>query len=122
MEISVRNLSHIYNQNMETTRAIDQLSFDMDSGEFMAIVGPSGCGKSTLLRLIAGLLKPTDGTIHLDKHAPERAAAAKEISWMAQAGTAAWYSVMKMLELARQVIPGTQRQHCGIPARDDGTD
>ncbi len=114
MEISVRNLSHIYNQNLETTRAIDQLSFNMGSGEFMAIVGPSGCGKSTLLRLTAGLLKPTDGTIHLDGHAPERAAAAKQISWMAQSpALLPWYSVMKNIQLARQVNP---RGHNGSTA------
>lgn len=41
------------------------LSLDFRDGEFVSIVGPSGCGKSTLLRLIAGLLKPSVGTVHV---------------------------------------------------------
>ncbi|RPJ39228.1 MAG: ATP-binding cassette domain-containing protein, partial [Deltaproteobacteria bacterium] len=43
--------------------AIEDISFDIRSGEFIPILGPSGCGKSTLLRIIAGLLKPTGGTV-----------------------------------------------------------
>jgi NitT/TauT family transport system ATP-binding protein len=43
--------------------AIEEVSFDIGSGEFIPILGPSGCGKSTLLRIIAGLLKPTGGRV-----------------------------------------------------------
>ena len=43
--------------------AIEDISFDIRSGEFISILGPSGCGKSTLLRIIAGLLKQTGGTV-----------------------------------------------------------
>jgi len=43
--------------------AIENISFDIRSGEFIPILGPSGCGKSTLLRIIAGLLKPTGGMV-----------------------------------------------------------
>ena len=43
--------------------AIEEVSFDIRSGEFIPILGPSGCGKSTLLRIIAGLLKPTGGGV-----------------------------------------------------------
>ncbi len=44
-------------------KAIKNISFSVEKGEFISIVGPSGCGKSTLLSIIAGLLKPTAGTI-----------------------------------------------------------
>lgn len=50
------------------TRALDDVSIDVAAGEFMVLVGPSGCGKSTLLRVIAGLEKPTAGTIRIDGH------------------------------------------------------
>ena len=43
--------------------AIEDISFDIRSGEFISILGPSGCGKSTLLRIVAGLLKPTGGIV-----------------------------------------------------------
>jgi len=46
--------------------ALDNLDIDIRPGEFLALLGPSGCGKSTLLNLIAGILKPTSGTISID--------------------------------------------------------
>jgi NitT/TauT family transport system ATP-binding protein len=45
--------------------AIDRVGFDVEANRFVSIVGPSGCGKSTLLRLIAGLIAPTRGRIHV---------------------------------------------------------
>ncbi|WP_232631593.1 ABC transporter ATP-binding protein [Methylobacterium sp. Leaf118] len=46
--------------------AVDAVSLDLASGEFVCLLGPSGCGKSTLLRLLAGFETPDSGTIHLD--------------------------------------------------------
>jgi NitT/TauT family transport system ATP-binding protein len=57
----------------ETTATLDQINLNVRPGEFVAIVGPSGCGKSTLLRIIAGLLKPTTGSIHAAADSPEDA-------------------------------------------------
>lgn len=45
------------------TRAVDDVSFTVEGGEFFSILGPSGCGKTTLLRVIAGFLKPTEGRV-----------------------------------------------------------
>ena len=47
--------------------AVDDISLEIESGEFLVLVGPSGCGKSTLLRMIAGLEEVTDGTIAIDE-------------------------------------------------------
>ena len=47
-------------------RIIDNVDFTVDRGEFLCIVGPSGCGKTTLLRMLAGLVRPTHGEVHLD--------------------------------------------------------
>ena len=46
-------------------RAVDNVNLTVDEGEFLVLVGPSGCGKSTLLRLIAGLERPTSGSIRI---------------------------------------------------------
>jgi len=51
-------------------KALNNVSFHVNDGEFVSIVGPSGCGKSTLLNAVAGFLKPTTGTV---AHAPARA-------------------------------------------------
>lgn len=53
--------------------ALDDISFTVADGEFVAIVGPSGCGKSTLLRIVAGLLDPTGGTATVHGKTPEQA-------------------------------------------------
>lgn len=57
--IRVREVCQRYGQ----LQVFDNVSFDVQAGEFVAIVGPSGCGKSTLLKHIAGIAKPTSGEI-----------------------------------------------------------
>lgn len=64
--VTVSNLEKVYSSGDEQTKAIDDLSFGAEGGEFLSIVGPSGCGKSTLLYIIAGFLDPTKGTIAVD--------------------------------------------------------
>lgn len=49
------------------TEALKDVSFSVSKGEFITVVGPSGCGKSTLLRIVAGLLRPTSGTVQVDR-------------------------------------------------------
>lgn len=61
--LSFRNISYSYHSVHGETLAIDDLSFDVSDGEFLAIVGPSGCGKSTLLSVIAGLIEPDFGSV-----------------------------------------------------------
>jgi len=50
----------------QSLQALMNVSLSVADGEFLAIVGPSGCGKSTLLNLIAGLLPPSEGTVHVE--------------------------------------------------------
>lgn len=61
--LSLKNIGYSYHSLQGQTAALTDISFHINEGEFVAIVGPSGCGKSTLLSIIAGLLKPEEGTI-----------------------------------------------------------
>lgn len=65
--LECRDICFSYHNLKGETKALDHISFQVDQGEFIAIVGPSGCGKSTLLSIIAGLLKPESGEILLNQ-------------------------------------------------------
>ncbi|WP_346886904.1 ABC transporter ATP-binding protein [Clostridium sp. UBA1056] len=67
MEIlKVENLKKYYGQGDNQVRALDDVSFSVDKGQFVAIVGASGSGKSTLLHLIGGLDTPTEGKVFIN--------------------------------------------------------
>ena len=65
--LTCRDICFSYHNLNGETKALSNLSFQINKGEFVAIVGPSGCGKSTLLSIIAGLIKPESGEIILDQ-------------------------------------------------------
>ncbi|WP_329104103.1 ABC transporter ATP-binding protein [Micromonospora sp. NBC_01699] len=58
--------------------AVEDLSLEIGSGEFVALLGPTGCGKSTILRLVAGLEEPTTGRVLFDGEAPDERAATRQ--------------------------------------------
>ena len=64
--LKITNLSKTYGSGATATQAIEDLSFEVEPGEFVCIVGPSGCGKTTLLKTMSGLLEPTSGSVELD--------------------------------------------------------
>ncbi len=64
--VELRNVSKIYRLGGEEIRALDDVSLDIEAGEFISIVGPSGSGKSTLMHILGCLDSPTHGTIKLD--------------------------------------------------------
>ena len=71
--VSVRNLSRTFESPSGAIHALDDVSLDIRTGEFLAIVGPSGCGKTTLLRILAGLEKPSSGGLHAPEPFPSNA-------------------------------------------------
>ena len=64
--LEVSHLTKIYGEGDNATRALDDVSFGVSEGEFLAIVGSSGSGKSTLLHLIGSVDRPTSGTVFLN--------------------------------------------------------
>lgn len=68
LELDVRGLRKVYGHGDSAITAIEDLTFGVETGEFLCIVGPSGCGKTTLLKVVSGLLSPTSGSAHLAGH------------------------------------------------------
>ena len=64
--LAARGLVRTYGAAETATRALDGVDLDIDRADTLAVMGPSGCGKTTLLHVLAGILAPTSGTVHLD--------------------------------------------------------
>ncbi|WP_329522042.1 ABC transporter ATP-binding protein [Spirillospora sp. NBC_01491] len=89
--------------------ALREASLNVKSGEFVAIVGPSGCGKSTLLKLVAGLLKPSSGTVRL--HGEQVTGPRADIGYVFQrAALLEWRSARRniMLQAEMRRMPSEQ--------------
>ncbi|MCI1944479.1 ABC transporter ATP-binding protein [Clostridium luticellarii] len=65
-KLVVNNIYMNYHSPKSSTKALENISFTVDKGEFLSIVGPSGCGKTTLLNIISGIVKPSSGEIYID--------------------------------------------------------
>ena len=71
--LEVKNLTYIYSAGTPFEhKALDDISFSVERGEFIGIIGHTGSGKSTLMQQLNGLLKPTSGTVHVNGYSLER--------------------------------------------------
>jgi len=71
-KISVRHLKKTFETDQGPLHVVDDVSFDVADGEFVAIVGPSGCGKSTLMSILAGFDAPDAGSVTIDGASGQR--------------------------------------------------
>ena len=109
--IDLRQAALTYQTPDGEVEALRDVSFSMEEGEFVSIIGPSGCGKSTLLALIAGLERPTAGTVELDGETVTGTSA--KIGFMPQRDQlfgwrSIWNNVTLGLQLRRQNTPERQ--------------
>jgi putative ABC transport system ATP-binding protein len=79
--VQIRNLSKFYQRGGQIVPVLTDINLDVESGDFVALMGPSGSGKSTLLNLIAGIDKPSGGSLRID---------GLEISTLSEAELADW--------------------------------
>ncbi|MGG6381378.1 ABC transporter ATP-binding protein [Paenarthrobacter sp. NEAU-H11] len=63
--IDIQDLSIEYQSGSKTVRALEPINMQIKAGEFVSVVGPSGCGKSTLLKAVAGLIRPSSGSVRV---------------------------------------------------------
>lgn len=71
--VVMENVTHVYVSERGASLAVEDISLQVKSGEFISLVGPSGCGKTTLLSIIAGLVTPTQGSVTLSGASIENA-------------------------------------------------
>jgi ABC-type nitrate/sulfonate/bicarbonate transport system ATPase subunit len=91
-KIEVRGVGKSYTRDDGTLRVIDDVSFTVADGEFLAMVGPSGCGKTTLLHIMAGLARADGGTVAIDG-VPVTAPSPKRILISQQGSVFPWLTV-----------------------------
>lgn len=92
MYLQLHSISKVFEDTTKET--LQDISLEVEKGEFICIVGPSGCGKSTLLNLVAGLDMPTSGSICLDGQ-PVTGPGADRVVMFQEAALYPWLNVME---------------------------
>lgn len=106
--ITIDEVGMRFGEGPAAVTAIDRISQSVDSGSFVSIVGPSGCGKSTLLSIVAGLQRPTNGSVTIGKRqvdGPDRSVAVV----FQEDSTLPWKTVLENIAFGMS-IAGESRQ------------
>lgn len=115
-KIDAQNIALTYSSVGEDIHALKGVSFRIEEGEPIAIIGPSGCGKSTILKLIAGLIKPSSGTMKINDQLVEKPR--KETALILQDyGLLPWKTVMGNAALGLK-IAGEKRDVARVKAHE----
>ena len=116
LSISCRNINVRFFTDRRSVTAIEGLSLDVASGEFLTLLGPSGCGKSTFLRVVADLVKPSRGEISVLGSPPNVARERRDIGFVFQdAALLPWRTALQNVQLPLQVANGKNRAGRATP-------
>jgi NitT/TauT family transport system ATP-binding protein len=110
-KVWLKDITLRYKTNGSDLLALDNIHLKVNSGDFLCIVGPSGCGKSTLLHLIAGLQKPTSGTVLIDNQ-PVDGPGTDRILIFQELGLFPWLTVAENVEFGMKMkgVPMPERR------------
>ena len=111
MYLQLNSISKIFGDTKKET--LQDVSLEVEKGEFICIVGPSGCGKSTLLNLVAGLDTPTDGTIMLDGK-KVTAPGADRVVMFQEAALYPWLNVMQNVMFGLEAAGHSKKEQMQI--------
>jgi NitT/TauT family transport system ATP-binding protein len=102
--IAIENVTHAYRKDGHTLPVLENLTLGVPQHGFTAVVGPSGCGKSTLTRLIAGLMRPDEGTVWL--HGEQVVSPRSTVGMAFQNPVLLeWRSILKNVLLPLEIVP-----------------
>lgn len=100
MSLMIESISKQYTNSNKNT--LDQVTCEIENGEFVCIIGPSGCGKSTLLNIIAGLEEPTGGKILIDGE-PIKGPGADRVVMFQESALFPWLSVIENVKFGMNI-------------------
>ncbi|MBP0110258.1 ABC transporter ATP-binding protein [Bradyrhizobium vignae] len=110
--IAVQGLAKRFNASGREFVAVDDVSFEVKQGEFVALLGPSGCGKSTILNMVAGLLPRSGGRILIDEDTVETGKVNPRVGYVFQRDTLfPWRTVEQNIGYGLEIagLPKTER-------------
>ena len=102
--LRIDGVSKVFSTDKEQLLALDDVTLEIDGGEFLCLLGPSGCGKTTLIRIIGGLLEPTSGRVSIGGLSPTDAQRHKTLGFVFQEPSLLpWRTVIDNIRLPLQV-------------------
>lgn len=111
-DISVQGLKKTYSKNGKALCALDDISLDIEEGQFVSVVGFTGCGKTTLLKIIGGLLQPSFGKVRIGGVAPDLALRRHNMGFVFQESSLLpWRCAYDNVRLTREICK-TQDNTC----------
>jgi NitT/TauT family transport system ATP-binding protein len=114
VRLSVTQLDMRYRTPGGEVNAVENVSFDVAQGEFVALLGPSGCGKSTILNIVAGLLNRTAGRVNLDDEDVRYGSVNRKVGYVFQRDTVfPWRTVEANIGYGLEIagVPKTERHN-----------